>query len=497
MGFRSWWAKYMMPPQKTEERYSLEQWIEDSFGFNGTTYPIYGVSPGLGSSSETIETNFSGYVHSLYKANGIVFACMQTRAMIFSEVRFAFQELEDGRPGALTVPPRLSIFEKPWPSGSTGDLLSRAIQDADLSGNHYVVREGTRLRRLRPDWVEIILSAPPDEAVQSDVIGFKYTPGGPAGPSKQGQRKVSKFYLPEEMAHWVPPGQHDPEAQYRGMSWLTPVIREIVADKAATLHKSKYFENAATPNLSVSFKETVTDEQYKMFMRMLEQSHTGANNAYKTLYIGGGADVRVIGSDFKQIDFKVVQGAGETRIAAAAGVHPVVLGISEGMQGASLNAGNFKAAKDAFADKTMRPLWRSICAAYSSLLSVPEGRRLWYDDRDIPFLRMDQVERAQAQQREASIIRSLLDGGCEFDSIVKSMVTGDWTNLKHTGLVSVQLLPPGFAGGLPGSGIPTPAPTAPAGQSPSSGTQPGRVPGQGANTPKQPDIGESTPKEGI
>ena len=33
-----------------------------------------------------------------------------------------------------------------------------------------------------------------------------------------------------------------------GMSWLQPLVREILSDQAATLHKQRFFENAATPN---------------------------------------------------------------------------------------------------------------------------------------------------------------------------------------------------------------------------------------------------------
>jgi hypothetical protein len=149
------------------------------------------------------------------------------------------------------------------------------------------------------------------------------------------------------------------------------------------------------------------------------------------------------------MDFKVTQGAGETRIAAAARVHPVIVGLSEGMQGSSLNAGNFKTAKDSFADGTMRPLWRSVCQAYGNLVRVGPNQRLWYDDRDIQFLRADMTERAEVQQREASVIRSLIDGGFEAESIIEAIRAQDWTLLKHSGLVSVQLLPPGLTGAMP------------------------------------------------
>jgi hypothetical protein len=58
----------------------------------------------------------------------------------------------------------------------------------------------------------------------------------------------------------------------------------------------------------------------------------------------------------KQIDFKVTQGHGETRIAAAAGVPPIIVGLSEGLEAATYS--NYGQARRRFADVTMRPLWR-------------------------------------------------------------------------------------------------------------------------------------------
>jgi hypothetical protein len=46
------------------------------------------------------------------------------------------------------------------------------------------------------------------------------------------------------------------------------------------------------------------------------------------MFLAGGADVTPLSMDFKQLDFKVTQGAGERGIAVDAGVPAVILGIS-------------------------------------------------------------------------------------------------------------------------------------------------------------------------
>lgn len=426
---------------KDEQRLSLNEWA-NMFSYDGNQYTLKGYGGGVNGYSESIDNDFCGYIQGAYKASGVVFACEQARLSVFSEMRFQYQRLANGRPGDLFGTKELALLEHPWPNGTTGELLARALQDADFAGNHFVVTEGTgstaRLRRLRPDWVDIVLSQPPDKAVASDVVGYLYSPGG----DRKGPE--TKFYPADgsmgRIAHWSP--LPDPEAQYRGMSWLTPVIREIMGDKAATRHKLKFFENAAVPSLAVAFKETVTEEQFKMFMSQMDDAHSGTDNAYKTLYLGGGADVTVVGADLKQMDFKVTQGAGETRIAAAARVPASIVGLSEGLQGSSLNEGNFKASKELFASGTLRPLWRSLCAAYQSLVAEFEDARLWYDDRDVAFLRQDRMDVAEIQRSESQTITALVMNGYTPDSVTDAVMQQDWALLKHSGLYSVQLWPP-------------------------------------------------------
>lgn len=442
----------------TEQRLDQNAWGQmygDVMTFGGNTYPL-GMMPRSSGNTESIANDFVGYSQGAYKASGVVFACMVARMLVFSEARFQYQTLNNGRPGDLFGSKELAVLETPWPNGTTGELLCRALQDTDLGGNHYVLREGvgagSRLRRLRPDWVDIILTASPDVAVASDVAGYVYKPGGTDNPDLweiypiDGSNGV--------VAHWSP--IPDPEAQYRGMSWLTPVLREIQSDKSATRHKQAFFDNAATPALSVSLSDQLTAEQFGSFMEKMNESKHGVEHAYETLYLGGGADVKVIGANLQQMDFKVTQGHGETRVAAAARIHPTLVGLAEGMHGSALNEGNFKAAKNAFADGTMRPLWRSLCAAYAPLVAEFRTARLWYDTRDIAFLRQDHADRAAIAQTEAATIASLVQSGYTPDSIVAAIKAEDWSLLTHTGLFSVQLLPPGTTAAPPGPNADSP-----------------------------------------
>jgi phage portal protein BeeE len=193
----------------------------------------------------------------------------------------------------------------------------------------------------------------------------------------------------------------------------------------------------------VSFDPTISKEAFDKFREGMEARHRGIGNAYKTLYLGGGADAKIVGSNFQEIAMAAVQGAGETRIASAAGVPASIVGISEGLAGSALNAGNYTATRRRFADGTLRPLWRAACGALQNLVPPPDGgARLWFDDRDVLFLQEDVKDAADIQSRNALTIESLIRGGFVPDSAVRAVTTGDFTVLEHTGLYSVQLQPP-------------------------------------------------------
>lgn len=392
---------------------------------------------------EVIEENFTGYVSGAYKSSGVVFACILARLLVFSEARFMFQRHSGGRPTDLFATPDLRLLERPWRNGTTGELLARMEQDASLAGNFFATKIGEgseqRIRRMRPDWVTIVSGSQSGDpaALDAQVVGYLYHPNGRIS------ERDSVLLTADQVTHWSP--IPDPEAQWRGMSWLTPVIREIKGDLAASEHKLKYFKNGATGGLAVSYDAAVSPDAVERFAALFAAKHAGTDNAYKTYHLGGGADVTTVGADLKQLDFKATQGAGETRIAAAAGVGAVIAQLSEGLQGSSLNAGNFNAAKRRFTDGTVRPNWRSASAALETLVPPPAGSRLWYDTRDVAFLQEDQKDEAEIQSSHAETIRRLVDAGFEPDAVVAAVTSGDLRSLqgKHSGLYSVQLQPAG------------------------------------------------------
>jgi phage portal protein BeeE len=409
-------------------------------------------SQGSTRNAERIENDFEGYAAQAYKANGIVFGCIDRRVQVFSQARFQWRRYRQGQPQELFGTPELRLLERPWPNGTTGELLSLMEIDNSLAGNFYATTADSRGRigrnssgptrrivRMRPDWVTLIIDAPSGDPYGLDarVVGYEYEPKTDSG------RRDPVLLLPEEVCHYSP--KPDPIARFRGMSWLSPVIDEVAADKATTRHKRKVFQNGAVPMMALKFDKDVRREDFLTFVREFNSSHQGVDQWYKTLFLANGADPKPLSFDFKALDMKSLQGAGETRLAVAAGVPAAILGISEGLAGSTLNAGNFGAARRLFVDTTQQDLWRKAAPSLRNLVTPPgDDVELEIDPRHIPFLREDAKDDAEIRRLEAEALARAFAAGFDgvdgMNAVIEWLRTGDLARLtgKHSGVQSVQ-----------------------------------------------------------
>lgn len=432
---------------RTETRSSIDTYIDqyilpaNQFTYNGTTYPFGLNTTWSQSRQKEIANSLPGYLGALRQCPP-AFAAQLVRAVVLSQARFTFRNLPS-QPNARKMfgTRALSILEKPWPKATTGQLIARMEWHAGLAGNAYVYRQPDRLRVLRPDWVSILFGSDrePDDplhALDGEIIGYVYQNGGFGNPFGKAQT-----LLPDEVAHWSP--QPDPERAEIGMSWITPALRDIQADQAATEHKIQFFAHGATPNLVVKGIPAATAEQFKELVDQIEDRHAGVMNAYRTLYLTAGADATVVGANLSEINIGGVQGASETRISFLSRVPAALLGIQDGMKGSSLNAGNYAETRRTFSDSWIYPTLQDLCAAVSPLLEVPAGAELWFDPADMPILREDSRDAATIEQVKMTTITGYVKDGFTPESAIAAVRGQDITLLKHSGMMSVQLQPPG------------------------------------------------------
>jgi len=379
--------------------------------------------------------DFSSLVSIVHEQCSPVSAAVQARSLLLSQLRFKFRSLSDGR---LFGTEALSALERPG-SCDRPTLLSLTEMHASYAGNAFLYRNGGVTQILRPDWVSVVLasdSTDDPEILQSEwpadtrAAGYIYSPGGPG--------RGNQFLLPAtSVAHWMP--EPDPLFPWRGRSWVQSVLSEALLDIQATGHQSKFFENAATPQMVFSLDEKLTATQVREFAEIVNAGHAGAENAYKNLFLGGGADVTVVGSDLKALSLRDMQGGFETRVAVRSRVPAAILGVREGLAGSALNSGNYTATRRLWADGWFAPSADSLCSALESIVDTPSDAELSHDPAQVLFLQEDRSDEAEIQGRQAATIRQLIEAGFEPETVKAAVATDDLTKLVHSGLYSVQL----------------------------------------------------------
>lgn len=433
----------LRPDHARSDGLSLDWLAQQYMNFQGLNYPLSGYRQG--DSTETLDHSFEGYVRGAYQSDGIVASCIYARLLLFSEAEFQWQAVQDRKLFGNT---ELTLLEAPDAGVTTQDMLASCEVDLSLAGNAYWCSRGQgaqrHLRRLRPDWVSIVSEGEPDD-IDSQLLGYVYHKGGIQKDAK------GTPLLPFEVAHYTM--LPDPLSRFRGQSWLTPVIAEITADKGWTKHRTSAVSNLAVPPFAIKYPPLDADS-FRAAVASFREGYEGARNTGRPIHVSGGADIQPLSMSLKDLDFQSVLAGGETRIASAARVPAVVLGLSEALGGSALNAGNYTSSKRQFGDGYAHPHWRSLCGAFSVLFPTSPDYRLWYDDRNISFLREDQKDLAEVQVANATAIRQLVDGGFDPDTVVAAINGNDYTLLKHSGFLSVQLQEPGAQPALPAAKVP-------------------------------------------
>jgi hypothetical protein len=154
------------------------------------------------------------------------------------------------------------------------------------------------------------------------------------------------------------------------------------------------------------------------------------------------------------------------RILAPSGVPALLIGL-ESIKGAGKS---YEDVIRRFADLTLRPLWRSLCAALEGLVAdVPAGAQLWYDTGGIAALQEGEQVRAQVSLIRAQALLALKQAGYDEMSAVAAVGAGDMSQLKPSAAPppppagNVQHMLPQTPPGVTAAPLPSSTPRLPVG----------------------------------
>ena len=171
---------------------------------------------------------------------------MTVRQALLSEARFTFRSNIDKH---LFGNQDLALLEEPWPNATQGELLAR-LDLAVSHGRERLHPQGRPPRTGRTrSWSRCGPNASrscPSRSPTTMGRIFKRPVGYEEDLKPLGVTdREPQFYSVAEVAHYSPvpecPGS------FKGMSWLTPVLRDVAADQALTRTRPRTSAAARCP----------------------------------------------------------------------------------------------------------------------------------------------------------------------------------------------------------------------------------------------------------
>lgn len=211
--------------------------------------------------------------------------------------------------------PLLDLLDKPNAETTKADAIYIVQSHKKLTGDAFwlKIRNGrtvTALRSLPPDTITLKLRSPtPEDPTAIEYFEYKDIIDG---------EKVEEIYQPADIIHIKKP---NPGNYFRGLGAIEPLAETIDVDNLTNLTTKNFFKKGAITNFVLSTEQKPTDEQIKRLQAEMRSMYSGANNAYKTLILGGGLKPEKLSFSNKDMEFlaqlawyrdKIMTGFGNT-----------------------------------------------------------------------------------------------------------------------------------------------------------------------------------------
>lgn len=151
---------------------------------------------------------------------------------------------------------------------------------------------------------------------------------------------------------------------------LAAAYNDIRMDQEAANYHSEMVGNLSACGLAINMGPRTTPDQ-RSDAELAIASRFGRGNRGKPYIFGGeGADVKLV-SPMGDLDWPGVSSACETRICAALGVPPIIIGARAGLDRATYS--NYELALKSYYSETAGPLWAAISDALTRSLLRAEN----------------------------------------------------------------------------------------------------------------------------
>lgn len=333
-----------------------------------------------------INDRFLTLVKEGYKQNAVVYACIQLLAKSVPEAPLRiYTEGKDGSEEHLVAHPAQRLIKNPNPLQTEFEFWELAIIQLSCVGRSHWWKERTNsgqvkhLWPLRPDRVTPVYAT---IGVQS---GWDYQMVDGSGWS---------YRLPLEDVFTL--NYPDPEdvsgGIVEGLGPLQVLAREVDTDNAATRFVFALVNNYAMPGVVITTKARMNADDAAHYKAEFKRRYGGMQLGEPAI-LDGDTKVEKFSFSLADLEFPALRSIAETRIAAAFGVPPILVGLKAGLDRSTFR--NAESAEQFFTLKTLSAIWRRLQDQYTNDIVIKE-----YGDEAV-YARFDTSKVRDMQQQES------------------------------------------------------------------------------------------------
>lgn len=359
------------------------------------------VPPYMAKALWTSTASIARYLHlaqSAYGLNALVYSCVRLLAQSVPEAPLiAYRQLRDGEREPLGWDHELQrLIHQPNELMTEYEMVEMIETHLDLAGRAFLWKQRANNGRplalwpLRPDRVGPIYSTS-DVDGERVLGGWSYAMPGSGDRIMIAREDVIAFNFPD------PAGETG--GMVEGLGPTMVLAREIAADNEATSFVGALLANYAQPSMVIKTKIPIADEKTaralkSAFMRQLGGAHRG-----EPAVLDADTTIEKLSFNLQELEFPGLRANAETRVAAAYGVPPILVGLKAGLDRATYS--NMQQARAYFAQTTLRNRWRRYGDQFTNDLAKEFG-----DDFVLAF---DDTRVASLAESRAAEVKPLAD----------------------------------------------------------------------------------------
>src|SRR3990167_1556910 len=277
------------------------------------------------------DRNQEGFLKA-YSEIGWLHAVVFRIALGCSEVKWTLSDISNrDKPKQIFEHPILKLLHLVNPFQTSNEFIALDTIYQELVGESFWILNYNALGEPAEIWIPYPhkMSVVPDK--QKFIKGYVYGSGAEAVP-----------FDVNEVIHFKYPS---PLNQYRGLGPAQSIGVDLDAEMYSGLWNRQFFYNSARPDGVIQFDYNLSDEQFDKLKKQWSEKYKGVSKAHQAALLEGGGKYLQIQNTVKDMDFSNLKLRNRDVILGVFGMPQSVMGISENVNKANAEAGDYTFAR--------------------------------------------------------------------------------------------------------------------------------------------------------